>query len=974
MDTNFSSDRDDTPHGGDASGKNRASLFTLTFGQSKTQSKWPEKRSLTFPELADLLADAPAGPKDGPCYVPAVFTGVARRMDKAARIDVAVLDADCGHTIEEIRAAVTAKGWRAIIHSTHSHMIDRTEIAEAPADKWLAANPGAPIGAYMAAKAGYLQRVAEGAVEVERTEDEKGARNIIVRHRQCPKYRVLLPLAEPWVAADYASQAAANETWAERIATLAGTLRLHHDKSCSDPSRLFFLPRRRADGPPHEIEVLDGEDCPLFDLPAVAPVSGAAGGLFDGTAGNAMACSAVAVSKPPSEARAYTDPDTGEVVNLTQWAAKYASRFEIATALKSKAPEIFSQRVTGVKQHILCPNSGHHITQGAEGTGTFIVNSSLLSLAQMPERKSGFVIHCSHNGCKLNGNDRLHHLAALLADRQLSVADLTDPAFLTPEPEQPDTSALVDGMKARAVPDAAEADIQWPEPVDFLGDADVAGVPQLRREHLPEALAPFVFDTAERMGAEPAAVALAALVALASVMDDAWAIQPKRHDTSWQEHPRIWGAIIGDPSVMKSPVIAAVTLPIDRLETAALTRHIDADMAYQSAAKFWKASGSDPGAEPKAPIRDRYMVEGTTIEALSEVLRAGGKATQKAVAGKVLIRQDEMAEWIGSFDRYKSGGSGGGDRGAYCRLYNGGRNSIDRVGRGVIDVPNWSACILGGIQPEPIQRMASASADDGLLQRFSYCVANRQPRGVDRAPNMAAIARYESLFAALATMRPPRNTLGQVVPIQLSDGAQALREAMLDITEAMAVMPDVSNRMKSALDKWRGLVPRMGLIFHLINAADAQLRGEEVDLSTLSTEANFRMATTYIREVLLPHLMLADSIMFGSEQTNHAKWIADFILSRGMSDITRRDIIRAYKGLRRPEDTKALTEVTASLEAVGWIMSGDTGHPLKAPSSWMINPRVHKMFAERAKREKLRREDAKTMIAKAAEKRKNAIG
>jgi hypothetical protein len=42
----------------------------------------------------------------------------------------------------------------------------------------------------------------------------------------------------------------------------------------------------------------------------------------------------------------------------------------------------------------------------------------------------------------------------------------------------------------------------------------MTGSPELKREHLPEAITPFVFDTAARMGVDPAAVALAAIVSL----------------------------------------------------------------------------------------------------------------------------------------------------------------------------------------------------------------------------------------------------------------------------------------------------------------------------------------------------------------------------------------------------------------------------------------------------------------------------
>ena len=110
------------------------------------------------------------------------------------------------------------------------------------------------------------------------------------------------------------------------------------------------------------------------------------------------------------------------------------------------------------------------------------------------------------------------------------------------------------------------------------------------------------------------------------------------------------------------------------------------------------------------------------------MLRDDCKATQRAPAGKVLIRQDEMGEWIAGFDRYRSGGKGGSDRGAYLRLYNGGRYTVDRIQRSTFAISNWTACILGGILPGPIRQIAKDATDDGLLQRFCFCVPAHQGR------------------------------------------------------------------------------------------------------------------------------------------------------------------------------------------------------------------------------------------------------
>ena len=523
--------------------------------------------------------------------------------------------------------------------------------------------------------------------------------------------------------------------------------------------------------------------------------------------------------------------------------------------------------------------------------------------------------------------------------------------------------------RADAVPDA-DAD-PWPEPVDFLAAGDLVGTPELRANHLPEALYPFVVDTAARMGVDPASVALATLVACASVADDHWQLQPKRHDYTWTESPRLWGGILGDPSVLKTPVIRACTKPLDLLDAEARRRHAEDMRRHQAEMSAWKAAGGDPAVMPVTPLLDRYLVEGTTIEALSEALRSDSEAKQRAPAGKVLLRQDEMAEWIAGFDRYRTGGRGGADRGAFLRLYNGGRYTIDRVGRGSFAVANWSACVLGGIQPEPIQRIAREAADDGLLQRFMYCVPARHDDGEDRAPDQDALSRYAALFPALAALHPaaasgiPAADARPAAIVALHADAHRHRLAINDLARAMAAMPDTSNRLKAAFGKWPGLFARLALTFHLIEIADARARGLQPPMLTVVVEATARRAANYMREILLPHLLRAEAVMFSTAQTGHARWIAGFILVRGQPRIALRDVVQAYGPLRAPECRRELLEVMETLVTVGWLRPEAQSNPARPPAAWTVNPAVLSIFAARAEREREMRTGARRCVSDA---------
>ena len=78
---------------------------------------------------------------------------------------------------------------------------------------------------------------------------------------------------------------------------------------------------------------------------------------------------------------------------------------------------------------------------------------------------------------------------------------------------------------------------------DFVG-------PEFPLEVLPPTLASFVDAEHRAMGADPSAIAMAALTAVAGAMHAETCI---RAGEGWWERPILWTALVGQPSTMKSP-------------------------------------------------------------------------------------------------------------------------------------------------------------------------------------------------------------------------------------------------------------------------------------------------------------------------------------------------------------------------------------------------------------------------------------
>ena len=173
-----------------------------------------------------------------------------------------------------------------------------------------------------------------------------------------------------------------------------------------------------------------------------------------------------------------------------------------------------------------------------------------------------------------------------------------------------------------------------------------------------------------------------------------------------------------------------------------------------------------------------------------------------------------------------------------------------------------------------------------------------QAPGLDRAPSLAARDLYRALFPVLAALHPARNPdTGYIEHVTLHTDAHAAREDIEGLARVMAAMPDASSRLASTFGKWPGLFARLCLTFHLIEAAASRVRnpnGLHPPLHVVTAETANRVRR-YMRAVLAPSLLRAETLMFGTVQTEHAARIANYILAHRLERVTAREIVRAYR-------------------------------------------------------------------------------
>ena len=496
---------------------------------------------------------------------------------------------------------------------------------------------------------------------------------------------------------------------------------------------------------------------------------------------------------------------------------------------------------------------------------------------------------------------------------------------------------FVDGIRSVAI------DFLRPviEPVDLWGHFEP---PELPRGLLPQVLEGFSRIQADQMGADPAGLAMAALAVCSAAIPDRIALQVKRHDPNWRESARIWVALIGDPSTKKSPIMGAALRPINAIDTRLFQEWSEARSAFDALPK-------EEQKLQKPPRQTRLRLGDTTIEAAQEVLADSPDG--------VLLVQDELSGWFGSMEKYAGAKAAAKDRGFWLESFNGGSYQVGRVGRGQFLIPNLSVSLLGGIQPEPIRKVAAEAADDGLLQRLFPVILKPATMGRDE-PMPDVVMQYAQLVEGLHGLTGPRVAAGDISPLlRFSDEAQEVRRRMEERHLSLMAVEGVNRKLAAHIGKLDGLFARLCIVWHAIEHVGEPALPKEIDASTATRVSGF------LSDFLLRHAFAFYAGTLGlSDDHERIKAVDGYILAHRMQVMTNRDVQRGDRTMRGIE-RNAISRIFEQLEALGWVES-EPGRRATDPPRWTVNPAVHRRFATRAERERMRRDEARDMIAEIA--------
>ena len=390
---------------------------------------------------------------------------------------------------------------------------------------------------------------------------------------------------------------------------------------------------------------------------------------------------------------------------------------------------------------------------------------------------------------------------------------------------------------------------------------DHPAVAPFEHDLLPDTLAPWVRDIAERLQCPPDFVAVAAMVALAVVVGRKVAIRPKRHDT-WAVIANLWALVIGRPGIMKTPAIEATFGPLDRLMARALEEHDQAMQRFEAdkmAAKL-RAEAREKKARERlknnhdanlgdlltpstieSPTLRRYRTNDTSTASLGELLRQNPNG--------MLVYRDELVSLLKGLDKEDQAEG----RGFYLTGWNGDSPyTLDRIGRGLyLHIPALCISLLGGTQPGRLaeytgQAIRGGAADDGLIQRFGLMVWPDPVatwRNVDRPPDHTAECIAYAVFDRLDRLDPAsigaqqdHNLDGHPIGLPyLRFSAEALShfQEWHEALEVRLRSGELHPALESHFSKYRKLVPALALLIHLADDGRGEI-GEDATLKALA--------------------------------------------------------------------------------------------------------------------------------------------
>ncbi len=513
-------------------------------------------------------------------------------------------------------------------------------------------------------------------------------------------------------------------------------------------------------------------------------------------------------------------------------------------------------------------------------------------------------------------------------------------------------------------------------------------VKTLTKGMLPDSLQRYVDNNAERLSVPTEYVAIPTIISLASALGTKISIFPKMYD-DWEIVPNLWGAIIGNPSTKKSPALDAGIKPLRNLTYKAKDEYEQAQKDFstqnqineykakavktelQKLAKDQAAQADDAEhkitdddliakaqiiadanqADEHTPMMRRYIANDSTYQKLGELLSHTNNG--------LLVERDELTGLLASLD-----GEGNSEaREFYLIAYNGtGSHVMDRMIRGSIFIKSHCLSIVGGIQPNKLERYLEKTIkgldNDGLMQRFQLAVYPDHVKGLkekDIAPDKETRQIVYDLTETIDNMTDyDFINYGANEPDEYHKRPyfhfthDAFKVFMNWYDEVKAKAEDCEHSVIAEhMTKYPKTIASLALIFHIVDCIEHKANLGSVGITALNAALAWHsMLETHMNRIYgtvtdsanIKASYLADKIMKmvrkGADKTD---WISN--------GFTARQLIRkGWKGLTDADDVLNALEILVENNWLSWQEVPSTGQGGRPTERYSINSRLTELI------------------------------
>lgn len=428
---------------------------------------------------------------------------------------------------------------------------------------------------------------------------------------------------------------------------------------------------------------------------------------------------------------------------------------------------------------------------------------------------------------------------------------------------------------------------------------------------LPEPVRGYVELGAQAIGCDTSCLALPMLAGLASAIGSTRRLRLKR---GWSVPAVIWTAIVGESGTVKSAAFEVGLEPFQHRQRQALERHAAALEQYQSDRAQYEEACADwervlrnerPLEKPVRPQLERTLVIDATVEALGPLLAANPRG--------LLLARDELAGWVGAFDRYAEG-KGGAEAGHWLAMHNAASLVVDRKSRAAgtsICVGQAAVSVTGCLQPAGLRRAVTSGLAARLLVSWPP-FAPQEWSDVEMDPEAEAeVGRLIDRLYELEVEPAADDDEPQPVVIELTPDAKLAWKRYYNAHARDRTQ--LPRELSAAFSKLAEYAARLALVVHYVRwaAEDPQLDDAE-RIDSASIGAAVELAEWFKSETRRVYALLG----LASRDTPGGK-LMEWILHKGGS-VTVRDVQRALQRYPTAADAEAALEALVEAGEGRW--------------------------------------------------------